>query len=98
MPMARIYISGPISGVEDFKHKFAQAERQLQEQGHEVIKPTDVELLLPNGAYEEYMRIDMLLLDMCDTIYMLKGWEKSCGANREYGYALAKNYTILQQE
>lgn len=96
--MARIYISGPITGVEDFGFYFEQAERELQEKGHEVINPTKVELLLPKGTYEEYMKIDMFLLDMCDTIYMLKGWEKSCGANREYGYALAKGCEILQQE
>lgn len=28
-------------------------------------------------------------------VYMLKGWEKSCGANREYGYALAKDYIVM---
>ena len=96
--MARIYISGPITGVNNFGFNFSEAERKLQEKGHEVINPTKVELLLPKGTYEEYMKVDMLLLDMCDTIYMLKGWEKSCGANREYGYALAKDYIVLQQE
>ena len=96
--MARIYISGPITGVENFGFNFEKAERELQEEGHEVINPTKVELLLPKGTYEEYMKIDMFLLDMCDTIYMLKGWEKSCGANREYGYAMAKDYIILHED
>lgn len=96
--MARIYISGPITGVENFSYNFEKAERELQEKGHQVINPTKVELLLPKGSYEEYMKIDMFLLDMCDTIYMLKGWRKSCGANREYGYAMAKDYIVLHEE
>ena len=35
------------------------------------------------------------LLDMCDSIYILQGWDKSCGANREYSYALAKDMIIM---
>lgn len=34
---------------------------------------------------------------MCDQIYMLKGWEKSCGANQEYGYALACDMIIERE-
>ena len=37
------------------------------------------------------------MLDMCDGIYLLKGWEKSCGSNRELGYAMAKGKIILRQ-
>jgi hypothetical protein len=29
---------------------------------------------------------------------MLKGWEKSTGANREYGYALATDITIMREK
>ncbi len=29
---------------------------------------------------------------------MMKGWEQSKGANREYGYALGKGYQILQED
>lgn len=44
------------------------------------------------------MKLDMTLLNMCDEIYMLKGWQKSCGANREYGFALAKGMVIICQQ
>lgn len=44
------------------------------------------------------MRFDMFLLDMCDAIYMLKDWQKSCGANREYGYALGMDKLIVMEE
>lgn len=52
-------------------------------------------MLPQETTYEEYMKISMCMLDMCNYIYMLKGWEKSCGANREYGYALASDKTIM---
>lgn len=96
--MGRIYISGPMTGVDNYKEQFAKVEQELQEQGYSVVNPAFVDFILSDGSYEDYMRVDMFLLDMCDTIYMLKGWEKSCGANREYGYALAKDYTILKQQ
>ena len=37
------------------------------------------------------------MLDMCDSICMLKYWEKSCGANRELGYAIAKKKTVFYE-
>ena len=48
-----------------------------------------------NICYEEYMKMCFCMLDMCEAIFMLKGWSKSCGANREYGYALAKVMIIM---
>ena len=43
------------------------------------------------------MKMSMTMLEMCQYIYMLKGWEKSLGANREYGYALASDMTIIRE-
>ena len=54
--------------------------------------------VMPNADYEDYMKADILLLDMCDAIYMLKTWKKSCGAYRELGYALAKGMEIIFEE
>lgn len=94
----RIYISGGISGVEDYKANFEKAQKRLKEQGHEVINPAAFDELLPKLTYEEFMKFDIFLLNMCDAIYMLKGWQKSCGANREYGYALAMDKIILEEQ
>ena len=93
----RVYISGGISGVENYKDNFNRAQKELKQQGHEVINPSAFDELLPNLTYEEFMKFDIFLLNMCDAIYMLKGWEKSCGANREYGYALAADKMIITE-
>ena len=92
----KIYISGAISGTDDYMERFAKAEKELTDNGYSVINPAKVNAQLPEDTtYEEYMKMSILMLDMCDSVYMLKGWEKSCGANREYGYAMAKEKTIF---
>ena len=92
----RVYISGAITGTDDYMERFAKAEKELTEQGYSVVNPAKVNSQLPEDtSYEEYMKMSILMLDMCDSVYMLKGWEKSCGANREYGYAMAKEKTIF---
>ena len=95
----RIYISGVISGTTDYLQRFSDAETYLAKQGYIVINPARVLNEMPKDTdHEEYMILGMAMLGMCDSIYMLRGWEKSCGANREYGYALAKDLKIIFEE
>lgn len=94
----RIYISGAITGTDDYMERFAKAEKELTEQGYSVVNPAKVNAQLPeNTTYEEYMKMSFCMLDMCSGIYMMSGWNKSCGANREYGYALAKDKIIIYE-
>ena len=94
----RIYISGPITGTENYLEHFKAAEDYWTSKGFSCINPAALDTVLPKDlSYEEHMDIDMHLMDMCDTIYLLKGWENSRGANREYGYALGKEFTIIKE-
>ena len=95
----RIYISGPITGTDDYMERFAKAEKKLLEQGYSVVfNPAKSYMNMPaNMTHEDYMKMCLEMMDLCDAIYMLSGWEKSCSANREYGYALGKDMTIVNE-
>ena len=96
----KIYISGAITNNPNYKEDFEREEDYLQREypSADIINPALVNSFLPKSTtYEEYMRMSFCMLDMCDSIYMLKGWEKSCGANRELGYAMAKNMIIIHE-
>lgn len=96
--MTRIYLSGPITGHEDYIKNFNKAAEEVQTSfnGAEIINPANLRFVMPpNSTWKEYMRICHELLDMADVIYMLPGWSESKGACIEYGYALAKDITII---
>lgn len=94
MSRGKVYISGPITGI-DFGNRFAFscARSALELCGYEVVDPSEVKLD-DEATWTDYMRADLKLLLDCDYIYMLEGWEKSRGARIEL--ALAKNLRIKE--
>ena len=94
----KVYISGAITGTYDYMERFAKAEKELTEQGYSVVNPAKVNAQLPEDtSYEEYMKMCFCMLDMCESIFMIQGWSKSFGANRELGYAMANDMTIVYE-
>lgn len=92
----RIYISGAITGTDDYMERFFAAEEKLTLQGHSVVNPAKVNLMMPEDMeWSEYMTMSFAMLTLCRAIYMLKGWESSTGANLEYNYAKENNYLII---
>lgn len=82
----KIYISGQISGKEDYKQVFESVEKELSGQGFDVVNPCK----LPHDhdkSYESYMKEDIRAMLDCDVIYLIRGWQESPGATLEYEVA-----------
>lgn len=80
----KVYISGPITGTEDYKERFRMAEMELRHVGHIPVNPVTIsEKLGKNLPHEAYMKRDIEWLITCEGIYMLPGWENSEGAKVE---------------
>ena len=93
----RIYISGPITGTNDYYERFRNAAKKLSELGHDVFNPVDVSVVLPQLEDYEYLKIDFELLKMCDAIYLLDGWEASEGAKAELLTAIHEDKKVIVQ-
>lgn len=96
--LKKVYISGPITGTKDYPERFERVENELPliHQGVDVINPAKVNANLPESTtWEEYMRMSLCMLSMCDGIYMMEGWQQSRGANLEYAYAKGMGITVL---
>lgn len=82
----RIYISGPITGVNpaDAFMAFTNAESQLLYLGHKVYNPLTLADFLPdNFTHKDYMDVDLLVIAKCDAAYFMPGWSRSEGCKIE---------------
>ena len=80
-----VYISGPITGVERYWEAFEKAEEELEAAGFIALVPTR----LPKGlTNEQYMRIDLAMIDAADAVLFLPGWKESAGALTENAYCV----------
>ena len=95
----RVFISGKITGVDNYIEKFNEAEKMLTEMGSEVINPATALQHLPNNMpHEFYMDVALSMLKNCDCIYMLDNWRDSRGAKEEHEYAANHNIDILYED
>lgn len=93
----RVYISGKITGLpmDEWTESFDRGCEKVENMGMDPIDPTILQVY--DLTYEEYMKLDLMLLETCDAIYMLKGWEDSPGANREHDRAKKLGLEIMYE-
>lgn len=95
--MSKIYISGPITGTDDYLGRFAAAEARITAAGHAAMNPARICACMPESEWHEYMQVAMVLLRQCDTIYMLNNWQGSEGAKRELVKASEWNMKVIME-
>src|ERR1017187_2188922 len=94
-----IYISGPMSGIP--MHNFPAFEcaaKTLRERGYTVVSPHECEEVdhAAPKPWTYYLRKDLIaMLQTCDTIVMLDGWQKSRGAMLERHVATMLGMTVI---
>lgn len=81
----RVYIAGPVTGVEGYEKNFREAEEKLRLAGYEPVNPV-APGLVPGAEYRYYIDRGILMLMECDYIYLMKGWQYSEGAKLEARY------------
>lgn len=90
----KLYLAGPITHNPNFKEQFNTAAEKHRELGRTVINPAE---LPPGLEQHEYMHICYAMIDVCEALLFLKGWENSDGARAEHAYAKRVKKKILYE-
>ena len=77
----KVFISGPVSGVENYERVFEVAE---SEYGTKAVWQA---IAIMKACLER--------IAASEVVVMLPGWQQSRGANREYGFALGRGIKIV---
>ena len=94
-----VYISGKITGTNDYVERFNKAEEVLKSRGYNVLNPVRFNGHLPSDStWSDYMRNCLKCLADADAIYMLKGWGSSKGAAIEYRLAYDLGMQFMYEE
>lgn len=93
--MKTIYISGPMTGYDDFNYPaFNAAEERLKVRGYIVINPARNQA---QDTWHDYLRLDIKQMMDCDAIYMLYGYYKSRGSMLELLIAKTLDFEIIYE-
>ncbi len=104
--MKRIYIAGPMRGVEDFNRAaFTEHAAKLRALGWAVENPVEIggrfgadeELAGDTSLLRRLMAFEIETLKTCDALFLLAGWEFSAGTRAEIAAAIAANLPIYVQ-
>lgn len=91
----KIYIAGPVTGVEGYEETFAKAADVLRAKGYEPVNPV-APGLVEGYSYRDYINRGFNMLMDCDGMLLLPGYMDSKGAALELHYALAVGMEIIK--
>jgi hypothetical protein len=96
-----IYVSGPFSGPDFEKNRAAAQEmgRRIWEAGGIAVIPHNLSVGMDDlGTWEEWMRVCLALVNQCDALSFLPGWEGSRGAVAEIARAELNSLFVYSAE
>lgn len=87
-----VFLSGPITGKRLYRVRFWLMTQVLRLKGYRVLNPA----ILPKWlAHGDAMHICYGMIDVCDQVYFMPGWDRSVGCCMEYDYAQLKRKKII---
>lgn len=98
-----VYTAGPYSGKDGNEInanilKARESAIKLWEYGFAVICPHqntarfEIDCHIP---YEDYIIGDLRILEQCDALFMIEGWEQSEGAKKEHDHAISLEIPVF---
>lgn len=87
----RVYISGPMVG-NYYRNRFAMARIALEQGGNVAISAEKI--VTPHMTHRQYQEATQELLDACDAILMLDGWQNILECNVEMARAMENKMII----
>ena len=82
--------------IEDYE-RYKAVETDITDAGHKAVNPLKFIQMVGETNSEKIANINIALLDLCDSIYLLGDAQDSPFANRMIGYAIAKEMTFLNE-
>lgn len=89
-----VFISGKITGDNNYKEKFKMAENYLLEKGHSVMNPA--RLIGEGFDHEDYIHICKAMIDVCGSVAVLHDADESEGSRLEQEYAIEKDKILVK--
>ncbi len=93
----RVYISGPCRNKPNRNEAaFSYAEQMLRNLGYDVFNPRKLPFT-DTWTREQKDHVEFAIIDMCDAMYMLEGWEQADGAVHEHDYAVSAGKQFISE-
>jgi hypothetical protein len=100
--MKLVYISGPYSadtpnGVYENIQRARRAATRFLQAGQAFICPhLNTQFMDGLASYDQFMAVDLEILNRCDAIALMPGWDKSKGARIEAEAAASAGKEAIQ--
>jgi hypothetical protein len=95
----RLYLCGPMTGIKQYNFpKFMEEAKRLRSAGYDVVNPADhailygfdpiadPDIVCTSERRRKFLENDKKLLDTCDGMALMEGWETSDGCKEEIWY------------